>query len=162
MKTLKLNQRTALSLSALMILISASLAAAPAQAGIKFGVRVDTPVVKARYHSGHGSRIHVRVPSYDYRVQITKFDRKVARKLARRTDYNKRELLRLKRAGYNWREIGRMLHLPRKMVRRVIRNVRISMSSHGDRYGDYGYWDDDRWDNDRRGGRRPKGWCGTR
>ena len=70
----------------------------------------------------------------------------------------------LKRAGYTWREIGRMLHLPRKMVRRVIHDVRISMARYDDRrYNDFGYWDDDYYnDDDRRGGRRGDHWCGTR
>ena len=164
MKNRNLTTRAALTLSALVILIGASLAAAPAQAGVKFGVRVDTPVVKARYHSsGHGSRIHVRVPAYDYRVKITQFDRQVARKLARRTDYSKGELLRLKRAGYNWGEIGRILHLPRKMVRRVIRDVRIDLAGYDDRrYNDFGYWDDDYRDGRRNGGHKGDNWCGTR
>ncbi len=164
MKNLKLTTRAALTLSAWTILIGAGLAAAPAQADVRFGVRVNTPVVKARFHSGAGSRIHVRIPAHNRGVKITKFDRKVARKLARRTDYSKGELLHLKRIGYSWRQVGRILHLPRRMVRHVIRDVRISMSSRSERrYEEFGYWDDGPRGNDRYDGDRDtRGWCGTR
>lgn len=148
MKSMKQNSRAALVALSLTILMSATLAAGNAEAGVNFKVRVNTPAVKASLHSGgHGSGLRIRVQPQRYQVKITEFDRKVARKLAKRTAYNKQELLRLKRNGYSWREIGYMLDLPQKMVRRVLRDVRYTLS---------------RADNHYHGGHKGDNWCGTR
>ena len=83
---------TVLALSLLTIPTSA-------KAGIRVGVKVKTPAISAVFHSGgHGPGLHVKIhPRYrDY--QITKIDRKIARKLAKRTIYTRRELIQLRRA----------------------------------------------------------------
>jgi hypothetical protein len=49
--------------------------------------------------------------------KIQKQDRMIARRLARYTGMPARELIGMKRLGYNWFEIGRWLYLPRPVVR---------------------------------------------
>lgn len=128
MKTLKQNSRAALMALSLMILMGAALAASSAEAGVNVKVRINTPAVKATLHSGgHGPGLRVQVQPQRHQFRITKFDRKVARKLARRTAYNKQELLRLKRDGYSWAQVGNILHLPRRSVQNILRQVSLEM-----------------------------------
>lgn len=144
MKTTKQNSRAALMALSLTILIGAGLtAAANAEAGVNFQVRVGTPAVQATLHSsGHGPDLHIQMKPACRAVALTEFDRKVARKLARRTAYDKQELLRLKRVGYSWAQIGNILKLPRSAVQNVLRQTSLQMAradrheNRSDRHGD--------------------------
>lgn len=89
------------------------------------GLRID-----ARIHVG-GGHTHIIYGSPDYgrvclpplqvrqglRVRVTRADRQIAARLARYTGVSSRKLLRLKRQGYRWQEIGRWLGLPHKTIR---------------------------------------------
>ena len=97
-----------------------------AEAGVRVGVQVKAPLINAVFHSGgHGSGLHVNVQPRIRDYQITRIDRKIARKLAKRTIYTKQELLQLKRVGYTWNQIGRLLRLPSKMMRSVLKPYQI-------------------------------------
>jgi hypothetical protein len=92
-----------------------------AEAGLRFRAAINTPnlVVHAGnipscYH-GYHRRGNLPVRAYYYR--INKHDRRIARRLARYTGVPARELMRLRRMGYHWFEIGRHLGLPRPVVR---------------------------------------------
>ncbi|MBU8869945.1 MAG: hypothetical protein KOO60_03610 [Gemmatimonadales bacterium] len=138
-----------LILPALAVLTLSFLAIpSSSQAGIRFGVKVKTPTISAVFHSdGPGPGLHVKVhPRYrDY--QITKVDRKIAMKLAKRTPYSRHELLQLRRVGYSWNEIGRLLRLSPKMMRKALRPYQSHI-------GDLSRHTPDRCDDDRRG-RKP-------
>lgn len=165
MKNPKLNSRAALMALSLTILIGAVLAApSAAEAGVKFRVRLDTPTVKASLHSGgHGPGLRVRLEPARRAAVITRFDRKVARKLARRTVYHRHELLRLKRSGYSWARIGHILDLPRRSVQNVLRQTGREMArlemrhQRGDRPRDR----DHRHEHRGRDSRRGDDWCAT-
>ena len=112
------------------------------EAGVRVRVQVNSPLISAILHSGgHGPglnvKIHPRVRSY----QITKVDRKIARKIARRTEYSKRDLLQLRRVGYSWNQIGRLLHLPSRLMRNILHQYQPRLG-----YG--GHYDHDRYSND--------------
>jgi len=59
-----------------------------------------------------------RIPARRYmRYEIPRRDRMIARRMTWYTGVRFGELLRLRRHGYNWFEIGRWLHMPRPVVR---------------------------------------------
>jgi hypothetical protein len=125
---------------------------ASAQARVRIGVKVNTPIGTAVVHSGgHGSGLQIRVPARHHRVIITKTDRRIARKLSKRTQYSKRELLQLRRVGYSWNEVGRLLRLPKRLMRSVLHSQRIKCGN--DSRLDY----NDSWDRyDERDDRRSR------
>ena len=109
-----------------------------ADAGIR--IRVKTPVVQAVYVSGgHQPGLRIQVPGSYRPVKITNYDRKVARKISRRTDYSQGDLLRLRGAGYTWREVGRLLHIPQPLMSKALKAK--GGSNHG--YGIGRAFDDD-------------------
>jgi hypothetical protein len=116
------KERMRLMILAAMIFTAASAIALQAEAGIRVSASVNTP----------GARIHAcNDPSCYYRIdldrrmparrhmyyEVTRRDRKIARRLEWYTGVRKRRLLRMRRRGYHWFEIGRALHLPRPVVR---------------------------------------------
>ena len=124
---------------------------ASAQARVRIGVKINTPIINAVIHSvGHGSGLQIRVPARHHLVVMTKTDRRIARKLAKRTDYSKRELLQLRRAGYSWNEVGRLLRLPHRLMRSVLHphGIKCGNDSRLDRYDRYDSYD--RYDRDDR------------
>jgi hypothetical protein len=116
--------KTRKSLLALMILF---LLMGPgivrdAEAEIRVNATLHTPNISVRvgnmpaghyrsYARGHLPVRRVRM------YMITMRDRKIARRLAWCAGVPVRELLRLRRRGYHWFEIGRWLRLPRRLVR---------------------------------------------
>jgi hypothetical protein len=93
-----------------------------AEAEVRFDVTMRTPNVRVRIgntHPGYFRTVRVRrLPIHGRRFyRISKKDRRVAHRLAMYTGVSERELLRLRRYGYQWFEIGRWLHLSRPVVR---------------------------------------------
>lgn len=93
-----------------------------AKAEVRFDVTMRTPNVRFRIGNtppGHHRNIRVRrLPIHGRRFyRVSKKDQRIAYRLARYTGVPRRELLRLRRYGYQWFEIGRWLHLPRPVVR---------------------------------------------
>lgn len=153
MKTQKQNSRAALMALSLTILMSAALAAPTAEAGVNVKVRVATPAVQATLSSGgHGPGLRVQVQPQCRQLEITRFDRKVARQLAKRSAYSRQELLRLKQNGYSWAQIGRIAKLPARSVQNVLRQVSLQMDK-GSRHEHRGDRNDYRDRDDRRGAR---------
>jgi hypothetical protein len=83
---------------------------------------------------------------------VSKRDKKIARRLGRYTGVPKRELLRLKRMGYSWREIGNWLGISKQAVRAAKSKGRwarfLERQRHGryreiGRYSDHGRFGDD-------------------
>jgi len=104
------------------VLVMSFLAVQPAQAKIRVRVNVRTPQVNLQVHSGrvNNHRVAVqRVPMsarHHCHHDITKQDRKIAKRLAKYAHVSKRELINLRNQGYRWSEIGRWLDLPRGAV----------------------------------------------
>jgi hypothetical protein len=94
----------------------------PAKAGLVIRGQAYTPGgrIVVAVDTRHGQ--HRRQPAR-YHYPVSRMDHKIARKLARRTPYRKAVYLDLRRAGYSWREIGRILHIPRRIMRTAIRPV---------------------------------------
>ena len=92
-----------------------------AEARTRVSVKVKTPIISAILnYGGYGPGLHVKLPARQHRLVLTKADRQIARKLARRTIYTKHELLQLRRVGYSWNQVGRLLRLPRQLMRSVL------------------------------------------
>jgi DNA-directed RNA polymerase specialized sigma24 family protein len=51
---------------------------------------------------------------------LTGADRQIANRLARMTPYHLAAFLDLRRAGYSWREIGRLLDIPQRVMRMAL------------------------------------------
>ena len=117
MKTLKM---TLISLPVLALLLTVG-AVDEARARIRVKGTLRTPhgiiqVDNGAYHHTRGSR-QAPAARYNERVQITQRDRKMAKRLGWYTGAPKGELIQLRKQGYSWREIGRWLGVPRKVVR---------------------------------------------
>jgi hypothetical protein len=117
-------RKTRMSLLSLIVptLLIGSCIAKDAEAGVRFDATLRTPNVRARignmppshYRSYKGGYLPVRKHGH-YRV--TKQDQAVAHRLALYTGVPAGELIKLKRYGYSWFEIGQWLYLPRPVVR---------------------------------------------
>jgi len=110
----------------ILILFLGVAGARDAEAGIRVDARIHTSGPAIRITTGHDIQvrpgIHIRrsLPRTERRcihVKISKQDRKVAGRLSRYTGVPKHELLRLRRDGYRWNEIGRWLEVSRHAVR---------------------------------------------
>jgi hypothetical protein len=107
---------------AVLVLILGIGGIADAQAGIRIKATWHTPDVRVQikgpssghHHPYRWGRLPARHHSY---FRVSERDRKIARRLAWYTDVPARELIRLRRHGYRWAEIGRWLELPRPVVR---------------------------------------------
>ncbi|MEZ4387114.1 MAG: hypothetical protein R3D98_05975 [Candidatus Krumholzibacteriia bacterium] len=94
------------------------LAATRAEAGLQVRVRVPGGVIAIRT-PGRPVRVLRPLPALPAargQVCMTRQDRQVARRLAQVSDVEMSELLRLRRLGYAWLEIGLWLELPRRTV----------------------------------------------
>ena len=121
MKTRKLNlvMWSLLGVTAVALFL---FAADDAEAKVRVKAKVRTPYGVVHVDNGPSERQRVvrrgHLPARrHYDVRITKQDRKVAKRLAWYTGVSKREILRLKRQGYKWGEIGRYLDVSRSVVR---------------------------------------------
>ncbi len=96
-------------------------AADDAEARVRVKAKVRTPYGVVHVDNGPSERHRVvrrgHLPARrHYDVRITKQDRQVAKRLAWYTGVSKQEILRLKRQGYRWGEIGRWLDVPRAVA----------------------------------------------
>jgi len=97
--------------------------ATDARAEIRIAATVHTPNVSVRAGYGNPSgyydvRPYRRLPSRRYMgYELGRRDRMIARRMTWYTGVRIGELMRLRRHGYNWFEIGRWLHMPRPVVR---------------------------------------------
>ena len=119
MKNLKMTILIPLTL----LLVGGTIGTAEAQARLRVRASITTPSMHLSIgqHHGHGYRLDYRrtLPAtrrYD-QYQLRKVDRRIAGRLGRYTGVPAKELLRHKRHGYTWSEIGRWLELPRRAVR---------------------------------------------
>lgn len=105
-------------LAALMLLtVLGLMLPSRADAQIRLGVRLSIPhvdVVIRTGTDGHAVRT-CQVPVRRVTV-LDRGDRLTALRLARETRYGQDVFLDLRRAGYDWYEIGRILDLPRRMI----------------------------------------------
>jgi hypothetical protein len=102
-------------------LILVALAPRPADAGIRVSATLRTPNIGIHLSTGQPDRCPgcVRVPLPVRRhagLRLAKHDRQVAARLADFTGVRKQELLRLRRHGYSWLQIGLHLGLSRQAV----------------------------------------------
>jgi hypothetical protein len=66
----------------------------------------------------YGTGYYRRVPAIRHvHYEITKRDRKISRRLAYFSGVPAHKLVRLRRRGFRWFEIGRMIHVPCRVVR---------------------------------------------
>jgi len=73
-----------------------------------------------------------RMPERGYMYfELTRNDRMIARRVNWYTGVPLGELLRLRRAGYGWFEIGRWLHMPRPAVRAAMGQKSWNRFIHG-------------------------------
>ncbi len=83
----------------------------------QIGVNVYSSGWRGTHSSSYGSyrrEIH----------RVTKWDRRVAGKLSRYTGISRHSLLEYRSRGYTWVEIGRWLDVPRKLLRKALKNNR--------------------------------------
>jgi len=93
-----------------------------AHAKVRVSATLRAPNVRVHFGNTSSCRFHnctirhmpIRHNQY---VKIGKRERTIAVRLARFTGVPSRELLRLRRQGFQWFEIGRWLDLPRPVVR---------------------------------------------
>ena len=110
----------------LLILIGLALLVIPcivqgAEAEIRFNAALRTPNVSVRigntpigpYRLYRGGYLPIRMLQ---RYRIRERDQRIALRLSRYTGVPVRELIRLRRRGYTWIEIGRWLRLPPPVV----------------------------------------------
>jgi hypothetical protein len=110
-----------IGLVAIILLVGSGIVQ-DAEAEVRFDVTMRTPIVRVRVGNTHPLHYRtVRIRRLPIRgrgfYRISKQDRRIARRLAMYTGVPVRELLRLRRYGYQWFEIGRWLRLPRQAVR---------------------------------------------
>lgn len=114
------TQRNFAGLMALALLIALA-PVGKAQAKVVVRASVATPHLSVRvnptpvaYYYKHLKPRPVRTRVI---VRIDKQDRKMARRLARVSNYSKKELLEMRRDGYSWNQIGSFLNLNPRAVR---------------------------------------------
>jgi hypothetical protein len=146
--------RMSLMASGLMLAVAAGLMT-DARAGVRVAASVHTPNVSI--HAGYNPSCYYCI-GQDRRIQdrrymgyeITRRDRMIARRMTWYTGVNLGELIRLRRHGYDWFEIGRWLHMPRPVVRaamnqkswnRFLREERMNAHRYGKRKVKVTYYD---------------------
>ena len=118
MKTHRYRFSGILALALLIATFSAGRADARLQ--VRADVRVPGGVIRLQT-DGQPLRVIQRLPApvgrrLDLRDEAPHRDRQVARRLARHTGVARDEILRLRRLGYEWTEIGMWLQLPRRAI----------------------------------------------
>lgn len=148
MKTTKTN---IVALAALTIILGIGLAD-KAEAKIRVRGTLQTPHAVIHIDNGPAPRIIYReraLPVRHYqKAKVNKRDQRMAKRLSWYTGVPKRELIHLKRMGYNWNEIGRWLGVSKRVVKaakqsrsweRFLRHESRNTRRGG--YGDYqGYY----------------------
>ena len=123
MKRLKISL---LSIAALAVLVGPGMIK-NATAGVRVKATVRTPNVSVRIGNtpSRHYRSFVRKPlpvrHVRHHVIITQQDRKIARRLARYTGVQARELIFLRARGFTWVTIGRWLELRPRAIRAAMR-----------------------------------------
>lgn len=118
MRTIRISIMGAMAVALLMTLGYAE----DARAGIRVRGTLHTPSLRVHVDTSPSHR-HVKyrrasLPDRHRAVlKLSRQDRRIAKRLARYTGAPKRELLRMRRMGYRWSEIGRWLDVPRRVVR---------------------------------------------
>ena len=104
---------------ALLALFVLPVLAEGAEAQVRFNVAVNTPNIRVRVgnDSFRHSRVHRTVPRPVRIDRYVREDRQIAIRLAVYAGVRQRKLIRLRRQGYRWFEIGRMYHIPARVVR---------------------------------------------
>jgi hypothetical protein len=100
-----------------VVVLASALYTARAEAGVRVDVRLRTPHVEVVVGSGDtrcGMPVGPRVERMP--IVINRYDRKLARSLARRYDCSRDDLLDLRRDGYSWSEIRGFLCLPPRQM----------------------------------------------
>ena len=125
METKKTSKKTNTTIWGLLGLTALALflfaAVDKADAAVRVSATVRTPYVDVRIGTG-GPNPHVAVVRQPMPIRrhvefrITERDERIARRLARYTGAERQELLRLRRQGYSWVEIGRWLDVPAAAV----------------------------------------------
>lgn len=104
------------------VLVVTFMGVQAAEAKIKVRAKIRTPHVGIQVNTGPSAHRPVVVrrvstaPRHYVRYEVTKKDRKVAKRLAKFTGASKSELVSLRKQGYRWTEIGAGLDLPRSAV----------------------------------------------
>ena len=115
------TKRTDLLILAAMTIAVMTLAAADVAAAVRVSATVRTPVVTVHVGNvpvGHRVIRQVRpLPARGRFSRILTLDVQVAHRLAWYTGVQSGELLRYRRFGYSWYEIGRWLYVPGRVVR---------------------------------------------
>lgn len=121
------------ALGLVALLLPLTLSAQKASAELRVRAELRTPHVSVRLGNTH-DRMLPRRPLLrlracdDYSVRLSKWDRKVARRMSHMTGVRKGRLLNLRRSGFSWREIGWDIGLSRREIRWALR---------GGKYGHY-------------------------
>ena len=107
------------ALAALTLLLGHGLAQ-DAEAKIRVRATLRTPHVGVVYSSGPAYRFErpAPLPTRYYRhVEVSRRDRRIAKRLASYTGVPRRELIHARRMGYSWNEIGRWLGVSKRVVK---------------------------------------------
>ena len=115
------RNRNLIGLMALALLITMA-PISQAQAGIVVRAGIDTPHLSVRVNTVGGPSVrysHLRplAPRPHVIVHIDRQDRQMARRLSRYTGESQAWLLKMRRYGYSWREIGDWMGLSPRVVR---------------------------------------------
>jgi hypothetical protein len=104
------------------IILTGSGLATDARAGVRVNATLRTPGVEVRVghppYQRHYKYRARRLPARPFHYYtVDRHDWRVAGRLASITGVSTREMIQLRRYGYTWREIGRILRLPRGVTR---------------------------------------------
>jgi hypothetical protein len=107
-----------------VLVLSGLLQPAPAQAALRVQAQLRLPAIDVIVHGGprHAAPAirNARIPQ-----RLSKMDLKIAKRIAWHTPYRKAVLLNLRRAGYTWAQIGRMLSIPPRVMRVALASPRL-------------------------------------
>jgi len=116
---MKTTRTIPMALAALTILLGLGLAGR-AEARIRVQATLSTPHVGIVIGNGPVITRPVPLRPLPVRVQrtfpVSKRDQRIARRLARYTGVSRGELIRARRMGYTWREIGAWLGVPPRVL----------------------------------------------
>ncbi len=127
-------QMSLLSVVALILLVVPGIA----EAGIRFNATLFTPDMhisignkpSGQYRSYRTGHLQIRRHRH---YKVGRRDREIARRLAWYTGVPLRDVIRLKRLGYQWFEIGRWLRVRRPVIRAAMNQRSWNRFLYGDR-----------------------------
>ena len=133
------GKRMRKTILAAMVLTAVIMTATDVAAGVRVGAVVRTPNISLRIGNvPAGRRIAARrlrpMPVRRRIYRIVKHDIRIARRLAWYSGVHARELLRHRRQGYTWFEIGRWYYMPRRIVRAAMSPGRWNRLLHAEGY----------------------------